>query len=344
MLDVSATAPTDNRSVEVLLDVSALTVEFRTEKGWVRVVDNLSLRLLKGHTLGIVGESGSGKTVTSLAIMGLLDPQVSRLPSGSIMLEGQELIGLRRSQLADLRGEKIAMIFQEPCRSLNPAFTVGDQIAETFRRHRGMSKKAARAASLKMLDTVGIAEAARRYKHYPHEFSGGMCQRVMLAIALACEPKLLIADEPTTALDVTVQSRMLALMNELQHEFDLSILFITHDLGVVAEMCDDVAVMYAGQVVEQAELEDLFFRPQHPYTEGLLAAIPDADRNSPLRSIAGVVPPPWAWPEGCSFHPRCTYCVKGRCDTEPVVLTVPEAGHAVRCVRAGELELLGVEP
>ncbi|MET0146973.1 MAG: ABC transporter ATP-binding protein, partial [Ilumatobacteraceae bacterium] len=274
MLDVSATAPTDNRSVEVLLDVSALTVEFRTEKGWVRVVDNLSLRLLKGHTLGIVGESGSGKTVTSLAIMGLLDPQVSRLPSGSIMLEGQELIGLRRSQLADLRGEKIAMIFQEPRRSLNPAFTVGDQIAETFRRHRGMSKKAARAASLKMLDTVGIAEAARRYKHYPHEFSGGMCQRVMLAIALACEPKLLIADEPTTALDVTIQGQILDLIRMLQDEEGTSVLFITHDMGVVAEIADRTVVMYRGEQVETGRTTDIFHRGQHPYTRALLSAVP----------------------------------------------------------------------
>ncbi|MET0147129.1 MAG: ABC transporter ATP-binding protein, partial [Ilumatobacteraceae bacterium] len=271
-------------------------------------------------------------------------PAQLAIASGHVVFDGRDLATVSEPELRAIRGNDIGMVFQDAPSSLNPAYTIGNQMAETIRAHTGMSKTAAFKSAVSLLDRVGIHRAGDRINDFPHQMSGGMAQRVMIAMAISCDPKLLIADEPTTALDVTVQSRMLALMNELQHEFDLSILFITHDLGVVAEMCDDVAVMYAGQVVEQAELEDLFFRPQHPYTEGLLAAIPDADRNSPLRSIAGVVPPPWAWPEGCSFHPRCTYCVKGRCDTEPVVLTVPEAGHAVRCVRAGELELLGVEP
>jgi oligopeptide/dipeptide ABC transporter ATP-binding protein len=328
--------------VDPVLEVIDLAVEFRTEHEWVRVVDGVDLRVERGETVGLVGESGSGKTVTSLAAMGLLPRGGHRIPSGSIRLSGEELVGLPEAELAELRGDRVAMIFQEPRRSLDPAFTVGDQIAEVFRRHRGLSRKAALAEATTMLDVVGIANAARRARDYPHQFSGGMCQRVMLAIALACRPELLIADEPTTALDVTVQAEMLQLMNDLQVEFGVSILFITHDLGLVAEMCDRVSVMYAGQVVESGPMEELFLGPRHPYTEGLLAAVPDhAEKGGRLRAIPGAVPAPGALPSGCRFHPRCDHAVPGRCDRGGVALQADVGGRAARCVRSGELELTG---
>ncbi|WP_208430946.1 ABC transporter ATP-binding protein [Aeromicrobium yanjiei] len=302
----------------------------------------MNLSLGAGMTLGLVGESGSGKTVTSLAIMGLIAGKNTRL-TGSVKLLGRELVGLSEGELSHLRGSEMAMVFQEPRRSLDPAFTVGDQIAEVIRRHEGVSRKDAFAQAVEMLEKVGIPDAKSRAKAYPHQFSGGMCQRVMLAIALACKPKLLIADEPTTALDVTVQKEMLALMNQLQADFDVSILFITHDLGVVAEMCDDVNVMYAGQVVESTGLYELFETPQHPYTEGLLAAIPESvPRGGRLRSIPGAVPAPREWPVSCRFFARCAHAVPGRCDEGPVDLAMVQPGHAVRCVRAGELELKGI--
>jgi oligopeptide/dipeptide ABC transporter ATP-binding protein len=333
---------TESAAADPVLEVADLAVEFRTERDWVRVVDGVDLTVGRGETVGLVGESGSGKTVTSLAAMGLLPAGQHRIPVGSIRLEGRDLVGLSERELADLRGDRVAMIFQEPRRSLDPAFTVGDQIAEVFRRHRGMSRKAALAEAATMLDTVGIANAHKRVHDYAHQFSGGMCQRVMLAIALACRPTLLIADEPTTALDVTVQAEMLRLMNELQVEFGVSILFITHDLGVVAEMCDRVTVMYSGQVVESGPMEELFTGPHHPYTEGLLAAIPDhAVPGGRLKSIPGAVPAPWDLPEGCRFHPRCDYALAGRCDTGGNPLQAGADGRPTRCVRLGELELVG---
>jgi oligopeptide/dipeptide ABC transporter ATP-binding protein len=325
-----------------LLEVDGLTVEFRSGTGRVRVVDDVRFTLDRGRTLGLVGESGSGKTVTSLAVMGLLPPRSSWV-EGSVRLDGQELVGAAGAELTDLRGRDIGMIFQEPRRSLNPAFTVGEQIAEIARRHLGLSRKDAWDRAVEMLDTVNIADAARRARHYPHEFSGGMCQRVMLAGALVCRPKLLIADEPTTALDVTVQARMLRLMNELQAEFDLGILFITHDLGVVAEMADDVAVMYAGELVEQAPVDDLLSRPEHPYTAGLLGSSPDVQGHvERLRSIPGSVPAVGAWPAGCRFHTRCEHARPGTCDTDPVALADGGPGRRARCVRSGELHLEGV--
>jgi oligopeptide/dipeptide ABC transporter ATP-binding protein len=326
-----------------VLTIDDLAVEFRTERGWVRVVDGVGLRVDAGETVGLVGESGSGKTVTSLAAMGLLPAGGHRIPRGSIRLLGEELVGASERRLSDLRGDAVAMIFQEPRRSLDPAFTVGDQIAEVVRRHRGASRKAALAEARTMLDTVGIADAGRRVHDYPHQFSGGMCQRVMLAIALACRPRLLIADEPTTALDVTVQAEMLRLMNELQAEFAVSILFITHDLGVVAEMCDRVEVMYAGQVVESSTTEDLFEAPHHPYTEGLLAAIPDhAQPGGRLRAIRGAVPAPWELPAGCRFHPRCDHALAGVCDTGDNPLRAGADGIPARCRRLGDIALTGV--
>ncbi|WP_181784540.1 ABC transporter ATP-binding protein [Pseudonocardia pini] len=334
-------SPPDDPQATVL-EIENLAIEFRTERGWVRVVDGVDLWVGRGETVGLVGESGSGKTVTSLATMGLLPRGEHRIPQGSIRLVGEELVGMPERRLSDLRGDRVAMIFQEPRRSLDPAFTVGDQIAEVLRRHRGLSRKAALVEATVMLDTVGIADAARRVADYPHQFSGGMCQRVMLAIALACRPTLLIADEPTTALDVTVQAEMLRLMNELQAEFGVSILFITHDLGVVAEMCDRVSVMYAGQVVESSPMEELFARPHHPYSEGLLAAIPDhAEPGGRLRSIRGSVPAPWDQPAGCRFHPRCDHAVVGLCDTGDNPMRTGADGTPTRCMRLGELELTG---
>ena len=329
------------KEANAVLEVEDLCVEFHGDHGWTRVVDHVSLNLQAGHTLGLVGESGSGKTVTSLAVMGLLPQRGARM-TGSIRLNGRELIGLSERELQELRGSEVAMVFQEPRRSLDPAFTVGDQIAEVIRRHEGVSRKAAWTKAVEMLERVGISQPQRRAKAYPHQFSGGMCQRVMLAIALACEPKLLIADEPTTALDVTVQKEMLRLMNELQASMGVSILFITHDLGVVGEMCDEVNVMYAGQVVEQTSVVSLFESPRHPYTEGLLSAIPETvPAGGRLRSIPGAVPAPAEWPTSCRFFARCAHAVEGRCDVAPVPLIEIDGGQS-RCVRVDELILQGV--
>lgn len=334
-------SPPDEADDDVLR-IENLSVEFPTDHGWTRVVDDVSLRVPPGTAVGLVGESGSGKTVTSLAAMGLLPSRGCRV-TGSIRVAGREIVGLTERELSDIRGVDMSMVFQEPRRSLSPAFTVGDQIAEVVRRHEGASKKDAFARAVEMLDAVGIPDARNRAKAYPHEFSGGMCQRVMLAIAMVCRPKLLIADEPTTALDVTVQREMLRLMKDLQHEYDVSILFITHDLGVVAEMCDSVAVMYAGQVVESTLIDDLFDNPRHPYSEGLLAAIPDPSiKGARLSSIPGAVPAPWDWPQTCRFQARCSHAEAGRCDSEPIMLESIAPGRAVRCVRDGQLNLKGL--
>lgn len=327
---------------ERVLEVTDLSIQFKSEHGWSTVVDHLDLTLDRGETLGLVGESGSGKTVTSLAIMGLLTGPRVRI-SGSVKLQGRELVGLSKREMNALRGKSIGMIFQEPRRSLNPAFTVGDQIAEVVKRHQeGVGRREAWARAVEMLDLVGIPDAAARAHEYPHQFSGGMCQRVMLAMAVACEPVVLIADEPTTALDVTVQAQVLDLLTELQDRMGLGILFITHDLGVVAETCDRVAVLYGGQVMETTGAEDLFYDPQHPYTEGLLASTPDAQvRAERLYAIPGTVPAAWNWPHGCRFHPRCAYAQAGLCDAGTVSLSGAES-HQVRCARADALELEGI--
>ena len=327
---------------EPVLTVENLTVEFLTDVGWSTVVEDVSFHVGAGETLGIVGESGSGKTVTSMAVMGLVPQPPGRIRSGQIRLEGMDLLGLSSKQLEDVRGDRVSMIFQEPMTSLNPAYTVGDQIAETMRRHLGLSRKESRARAVDMLSRVHIPNAARRAKAYPHEFSGGMRQRVMIAMALCCEPTLLIADEPTTALDVTVQAQVLALIREIQADMGMSILFITHDLGVVADVCDRVVVMYAGQVVEHAPADELFHTPSHPYTDGLLKSMPAmAARTGQLHSIDGHPPMVGAMPTGCRFHPRCVHaidaCKQGDSGSIPLIQVTPTQDS--RCIRVGELDL-----
>jgi peptide/nickel transport system ATP-binding protein len=325
-----------------ILTVDNLTVDFLTDTGWATVVQDVSFQVGAGETVGIVGESGSGKTVTSMAVMGLIPQPPGRIPSGSIKLEGVDLLTLSKKHLEDVRGDRMSMIFQEPMTSLNPAYTVGDQIAETMRRHLGLSRKDSKKRAVDMLSRVHIPNAARRAKSYPHEFSGGMRQRVMIAMALCCEPTLLIADEPTTALDVTVQAQVLELIKEIQQDMGMAILFITHDLGVVADVCDRVVVMYAGQVVEQAPAVEVFHHPSHPYTDGLLRSMPAmAARTGKLHSIAGHPPMVGAFPSGCRFHPRCTFAVdacregpSGEIALEPVTAT-----QISRCLRVGEIEL-----
>ena len=311
------------------LGVERLCVDFRTDRGTVRAVDHVSFAVQPGKTLAIVGESGCGKSATSLAVMGLLAGNGES--SGSIRLAGRELdsAGQRAA-----RGREMAMVFQEPMTSLNPAFTAGDQVAEALRVHEGLSGKAAMARAVQMLERVRIPEAARRAGQYPHQLSGGMRQRVMIAIALACRPKLLIADEPTTALDVTVQAQILALLDELKRETGTAVVLVTHDLGVVRDHADDVMVMYAGQVAEAAPAAQLFARPEHPYTVGLLGAAPRLDgRQARLASIAGTVPDLLRPPPGCRFAPRCPFAVEG-CTAAPPALREMAPGHRAACIRA----------
>ncbi|WP_016693605.1 ABC transporter ATP-binding protein [Rhodococcus rhodochrous] len=327
---------------ESVLEVKDLAVDFFGPHGTVRVVEDLSFDIKPGETFGIVGESGSGKTVSSLAIMGLISSNVAQISSGSVRLNGRELLGLSARQLRKVRGREIGMIFQEPKRSLDPSFTVGHQIAETVRVHLGLSRREAWQHAVKMLDLVRIPDAARRAKQYPFEFSGGMAQRVMLAIALSCSPKVLIADEPTTALDVSVQNNVLSLIQELQDELGIGVLFISHDLGVVAEMCDRVAVMYAGQIVERGTVEDIFFGPRHPYTAALLSAIPGGHLSGGrLTAIPGIVPPAHAWPTGCRFNTRCPHAVD-TCRTEAPPLVSGTGENVARCHLTSTLSLKGV--
>ncbi len=325
-----------------VLSVDDLTVDLAGENGYVRVLRDVNLSIGARETVGLVGESGSGKTVTALSVMGLL-PESAKIVSGSIEVEGEQMVGRSLPELQKLRGRRLAMVFQEPMTSLNPAFTVGDQIGEVVRRHRGASRRVARERAVEMLDLVGIPNAARRIRSYPHEFSGGMRQRVMMAIALACEPELLIADEPTTALDVTIQAQLLDLLRDLQDQLDLALLFITHDLGVVADICDRVMVMYAGQVIEHGHAQAMFEHPEHPYTEGLLRAMPHIEsRSGELFSIPGSPPAPLDRPNGCAFHPRCAYAEAACFSTDPLLRDI-EPGHGTRCLRAADLTLRGVD-
>ena len=315
------------------LDVHGLSVAFRTDRGLLRAVEDVSFRVAPGRTLALVGESGCGKSVTALALMGLL-PGAARV-HGTIRLAGREIAELGPEERRKLRGPEMAMIFQEPMTSLNPAFTAGEQVAEAIRLHRGLAPRAAAAAAVEMLAQVRIADPARRAAQYPHQLSGGLRQRVMIAIALACRPRLLIADEPTTALDVTVQAQILALLDELKRETGTAVLLITHDLGVVADHADDVAVMYAGRIAERAPSAPLFERPQHPYTIGLLGARPrlDGPADERLASIEGLVPDLSNPPPGCRFAPRCPF-VLAEC-REQLPRLVPILGmHEAACLRA----------
>jgi oligopeptide/dipeptide ABC transporter ATP-binding protein len=316
-----------------LLEVRDLQTFFKTREGEVRAVDGVSFALERAKTLGIVGESGCGKSVTALSIMGLVPPP-GQVVAGEVVFDGRVLTELKQRELEDIRGREIGMIFQDPMTSLNPTLTIGTQLTETLRRHLGMSRDASRKRAIELLEEVHIPNAAARLDDYPHRFSGGMRQRVMIAIALSCNPKLLIADEPTTALDVTVQAGVLDLLAELRDEHDMAMIIITHDMGVVAETADDIIVMYAGQVVERATTLDLFDSPEHPYTEALLAALPQLEgtdvRNGRLVAIPGRPPDLITPPPACRFAPRCPYAGEDDCSLVPPELREIRPGHLVR--------------
>jgi len=318
-----------------MLTVKDLKTYFYTDAGCAKAVDGVSFSVDKGRVLGIVGESGCGKSVTSLSIMGLLDPVTARVEGGQILFHDQDLLKLTPAQMRKLRGDRISMIFQEPMTSLNPVLTIGYQIEEALMLHRGLDKAAARARTIELLKMVGIPEPGKRIDEYPHQLSGGMRQRVMIAMALSCDPELLIADEPTTALDVTIQAQILALLTELRERLGMAIIIISHDLGVISEMADDVMVMYAGQVVECAPGEQLLENPLHPYTIGLMNSVPDITKSvKRLRALDGMVPNLYNMPDGCRFAPRCEQCHEA-CKTGEIPLSVLPDGRQVRCILYG---------
>ncbi|GIG85813.1 dipeptide/oligopeptide/nickel ABC transporter ATP-binding protein [Plantactinospora endophytica] len=354
----SEASSSETTKADPYLQVRDLRVRFRTEDGVVRAVDGLSFGVERGRTLGIVGESGSGKSVTSLAVLGLHDPRRTEI-SGEILVGGRDVVGLSDAECRRLRGRDMAMVFQDPLSALHPYYSVGRQIAEAYRvHHPEAGRRAAWRRAVDMLDRVGIPQPARRAEQYPHEFSGGMRQRVMIAMALVNDPDLLVADEPTTALDVTVQAQILDLLADLQSEFNSAIVLITHDLGVVSQVADDVLVMYAGRAVEHGNVEQVLRRPQHPYTWGLLSSVPSlrGDASADLVPIRGNPPSLINLPPGCAFHPRCRYADRtdGRSSTErPELLPVAEAGHRVAChlpevdrqrFYADEIAQVGVAP
>lgn len=315
---------------EVLLEIRDLCVEFQTVEGTVHAVNHLSYTLHKGEKLGIVGESGSGKSVSSLGMMQLIPNPPGRITQGEILYKGQDLVKASERQMQKIRGNEISMIFQEPMTSLNPIMKCGRQIAESLMLHWGMKKKEAMEEAVHMMQSVGIADSELRAHEYPHQMSGGMRQRVMIAMALACQPKILIADEPTTALDVTIQAQILDLIRKMNEKMGTSVVFITHDLGVVSELCDTVIVMYTGQIVEQAPAAELFREPKHPYTTGLLDAIPKISKErDPLKTIEGMVPNPTERIEGCSFSPRCPRATD-RCRKEAPPMKLSDT-RKVRC-------------
>jgi peptide/nickel transport system ATP-binding protein/oligopeptide transport system ATP-binding protein len=320
-----------------LLEVRGLTTAFQTARGEISAIEDVSFDLDEGEILGIVGESGSGKSVTALTIMGLLPQPPARIAAGSVRFDGEELTTASLSRMEKIRGAGISMVFQEPMTSLNPVFTIGEQIMETLRAHERMSAGAQRDRAIEMLDRVGIPSATRRLNDYPHQLSGGQRQRVMIAMALACRPKLLIADEPTTALDVTIQAQVLDLLMDLRDEMGMAIIVITHNMGVIAEVADRVLVMYAGRIVEQSPVAGLFETPQHPYTKGLLACVPtlEQDRHR-LIAIPGALPDPARRPSGCRFAPRCSFRIEAcRAAIPPLVMQGDD--RAVACIRADEL-------
>jgi oligopeptide transport system ATP-binding protein len=315
-----------------LLEVSGLHVQFATHGGVVKAVRGVSFPLEAGKTLAIVGESGCGKSVTVQAVMGLIPTPPGRITAGSVRFEGKELVGLGAAEANRIRGKEIGMIFQDPMTSLNPTMKVGKQITETLRWHEGLSREAARRKAIELLERVQIPDARTRVDHYPFQFSGGMRQRAMIAMAIACNPKVLIADEPTTALDVTIQAQILNLLKDLRREHGMSIILITHDLGVVAQMADDVAVMYAGEIVEQGSVDDVFYRPAHPYTLGLQQAMPRRDdrRRARLEPIEGSPPDLFSPPVGCPYTERCPWAMK-LCGPNDPPLWAVQPGHAARC-------------
>lgn len=328
--------PVEN--AETLLSVRNLKTYFYLEEGVARAVDGVSFELRKGDTLGIVGESGCGKTVTALSIMRLVPSPPGRIVSGEVLFENKDLLKLSEAEMRRIRGNRISMIFQEPMTSLNPVFRIGTQIAEVIELHQHVTKKEAWARAVDMLHRVGIPSPETRAKEYPHQLSGGMRQRVMIAMALSCNPDLMIADEPTTALDVTIQAQILGLMNRLKEEMGMSIILITHDLGVIAEMAHHVAVMYAGVIVEKADIKELFANPLHPYTTGLMGSIPKLEqfkkeyggRKERLKTISGMVPSLLKLPKGCRFSDRCTEAFELCHEREPQLIEVKK-GHSVRC-------------
>jgi len=320
-----------------LLDVQGLTTAFMTGRGEITAIEDVSFSLKEGEILGIVGESGSGKSVTALTIMGLLPRPPARIAAGSVMFQGQDLTKLSAREMQRIRGPGIAMIFQEPMTSLNPVFSIGDQIMETIRAHENLPAAALRKRAIDMLDKVGIPSAARRLDDYPHQMSGGQRQRVMIAIALACNPKLLIADEPTTALDVTIQAQILDLLMDLRDEFRMAIMIITHNMGVIAETADRVLVMYAGRVIEEAPVARVFDHPVHPYTRGLLECVPSiTEDRARLIAIPGTLPDPARRPPGCRYSVRCRYA-QPSCSEALPPLILEEADHWAACLRAKEL-------
>ena len=316
-----------------LLRIEDLTIHFPTEEGDVRAVNGVSLSVEAGQTLGLVGETGAGKTTTALGILRLV-PEPGQVESGSIIYKDRDIMTMSEKEVQDIRGNEISMIIQDPMTALNPVMTVGDQVAEVILRHQNCTKVEAQQRMIDILGKVGIGPD--RASDYPHQFSGGMKQRVVIAIALACNPKLLLADEPTTALDVTIQAQVMRMINDLKREFNTSMILITHDLGIVAESCDQVAIMYAGEIVEYGSLEDIFDHTAHPYTKGLFNSIPSLDKDTErLQPIQGLMPDPANLPEGCKFHPRCPYAVEA-CAQQHPGMTELTPGHLCRCLRCGD--------
>lgn len=314
----------------LVVDIENLYVEYQTDDDIVKAVNGVNLKVAKGKTLGLVGETGAGKTTTALSILRLIPSPPGIIRSGKIMLDNKDLFEYTENEMDTIRGNKVSMIFQDPMTSLNPVITVGDQIAEGIAIHQSLNKKEAMKKAEDMLELVGIPKA--RACEYPHQFSGGMKQRVVIAIALSCNPQLLIADEPTTALDVTIQAQVLELMKQLKDKYETSMIMITHDLGIVAEVCDEVSIMYAGRIIEHGNLEDIFENTKHPYTEGLFNSLPNIeDRNSLLKPIKGLMPDPTNLPKGCAFHPRCTYAKEICCTREPAVTQISDT-HFVSCL------------
>ena len=319
---------------DLILDIKDLVIHYETDDGTVEAVNGLDIQLEYGKTLGLVGETGSGKTTTALSILRLVPDPPGVIKNGSITLDGKDILNLPQKDLESIRGNLVSMIFQDPMTSLNPVLTVGEQIAEVIGLHENISEKEAADKAGQMLEVVGIPK--ERYGEYPHKFSGGMKQRVVIAMALACNPKLLIADEPTTALDVTIQAQVLETMKELREKFGSAMIMITHDLGIIAEVCDEVSVVYAGQIVEHGTLEDVFERTLHPYTEGLFGSLPNIEeRRHRLQPIPGLMPDPTDLPKGCCFAPRCKYCTEACTKARPEMKWVSDT-HYVRCSRYDE--------